>query len=78
MFLRPADSSLPAACGLLSTARCANPAAREVAREHASQATEMLQEKNREVEWLRAQKAADDVSILFSYGGGLELTISTA
>lgn len=38
--------------------------AREAAREHARQATEMLQEKNREVEWLRAQKAADDVSTL--------------
>jgi hypothetical protein len=36
--------------------------AREAAREHAQQATEMLQEKSREVEWLRAQKAADDVS----------------
>lgn len=35
---------------------------REAAREHAREATEMLQEKNREVEWLRAQKAADDVS----------------
>ncbi|GJE88709.1 hypothetical protein PsYK624_047920 [Phanerochaete sordida] len=34
--------------------------AREAAREHAQQATEMLQEKSREVEWLRAQKAADD------------------
>ncbi|KIP07650.1 hypothetical protein PHLGIDRAFT_127525 [Phlebiopsis gigantea 11061_1 CR5-6] len=34
--------------------------AREAAREHASQATEMLQEKNREVEWLTAQKSADD------------------
>ena len=38
--------------------------AREAAREHARQATEMLQEKTREVEWLRAQKAADDVSTL--------------
>ena len=36
--------------------------AREAARDHAREATEMLQEKNREVEWLRAQKAADDVS----------------
>ncbi|EKM58345.1 uncharacterized protein PHACADRAFT_252600 [Phanerochaete carnosa HHB-10118-sp] len=34
--------------------------AREAAREHAQQATEMLQEKTREVERLRAQKAADD------------------
>ncbi|THG96239.1 hypothetical protein EW026_g5563 [Hermanssonia centrifuga] len=34
--------------------------AREASREHARMATEMLQEKNREVEWLRAQKAADD------------------
>ena len=36
--------------------------AREAARDHAREATEMLQEKNREVEWLRAQKAVDDVS----------------
>ncbi|EMD33995.1 hypothetical protein CERSUDRAFT_117516 [Gelatoporia subvermispora B] len=34
--------------------------AREAARNHAEEATEMLQEKNREVEWLRAQKAVDD------------------
>ncbi|KAI0635944.1 hypothetical protein C8Q77DRAFT_1100513 [Trametes polyzona] len=34
--------------------------AREAAKQHAQEATEMLQEKNREVEWLRAQKAADD------------------
>ncbi|KAJ3525786.1 hypothetical protein NM688_g8352 [Phlebia brevispora] len=34
--------------------------AREASRDHAREATEMLQEKNREVEWLRAQKAADD------------------
>lgn len=27
----------------------------------------MLQEKNREIEWLRAQKAADDVSIIDMY-----------
>ena len=37
--------------------------AREAAREHAREATEMLQDKNRELEWLRAQKAADDVSL---------------
>ncbi len=36
--------------------------AREAARDHARDATEMLQEKNREIEWLRAQKHADDVS----------------
>ncbi|KAF7797310.1 hypothetical protein EIP86_008505 [Pleurotus ostreatoroseus] len=35
---------------------------REASRDHAQRITEMLQEKNREVEWLRAQKAADDVS----------------
>lgn len=40
----------------------AHETAREAAREHARQATEMLQEQNREVEWLRAQKGADDVS----------------
>ncbi|KAI0750550.1 hypothetical protein BC629DRAFT_1290256 [Irpex lacteus] len=34
--------------------------AREAARDHARDATEMLQEKNREIEWLRAQKHADD------------------
>ncbi|CDO73709.1 hypothetical protein BN946_scf185015.g37 [Trametes cinnabarina] len=34
--------------------------AREAAKQHAQEATEMLQEKNREVEWLRAQKATDD------------------
>ncbi|OCH93055.1 hypothetical protein OBBRIDRAFT_380379 [Obba rivulosa] len=34
--------------------------AREAARNHAQEVTEMLQEKNREVEWLRAQKAVDD------------------
>ncbi|KAH9850385.1 hypothetical protein C2E23DRAFT_836307 [Lenzites betulinus] len=33
---------------------------REAAKQHAQEATEMLQEKNREVEWLRAQKAVDD------------------
>ena len=37
--------------------------AREASRQHALEATEMLQEKNREVEYLRAQKAADDVSV---------------
>lgn len=37
---------------------------RQASREHAQDATEMLQEKNREIEWLRAQKAADDVSKL--------------
>ena len=36
--------------------------AREASRAHARETTEMLQEKNREVEWLRAQKAVDDVS----------------
>ena len=35
---------------------------REAARDHANEATEMLQDKNREIEWLRAQKHADDVS----------------
>ncbi|KAI0775196.1 hypothetical protein BD413DRAFT_533921 [Trametes elegans] len=34
--------------------------AREASKQHAQDATEMLQEKNREVEWLRAQKAVDD------------------
>ncbi|KAI0690143.1 hypothetical protein BC835DRAFT_1281545 [Cytidiella melzeri] len=34
--------------------------ARDAARDHASEATEMLQDKNREIEWLRAQKHADD------------------
>ncbi|KAI0342804.1 hypothetical protein BDW22DRAFT_1407342 [Trametopsis cervina] len=34
--------------------------ARDAARDHAREATEMLQEKNREIEWLRAQKHADD------------------
>ncbi|KAI0091236.1 hypothetical protein BDY19DRAFT_886286 [Irpex rosettiformis] len=34
--------------------------ARDAAREHASDATEMLQDKNREIEWMRAQKHADD------------------
>ncbi|KAI0925823.1 hypothetical protein AcV5_008450 [Taiwanofungus camphoratus] len=34
--------------------------AREAARSHAREITEMLQEKNREVEWLRAQKVVDD------------------
>ncbi|OBZ72295.1 hypothetical protein A0H81_07710 [Grifola frondosa] len=34
---------------------------REASRNHARDATEMLQEKNREVEWLRAQKAVDDL-----------------
>ena len=38
--------------------------AREASRAHAKETTEMLQEKNREVEWLRAQKAVDDVSEL--------------
>ena len=36
--------------------------ARDASRSHARETTEMLQEKNREVEWLRAQKAVDDVS----------------
>ena len=36
--------------------------ARDAARDHAREATEMLQDKNREIEWLRAQKHADDVS----------------
>ena len=44
--------------------------AREAAREHAQEATEMLQEKNREIEWLRAQKAADDVSPSSSFTAG--------
>ncbi|KAI0671753.1 hypothetical protein C8Q78DRAFT_795036 [Trametes maxima] len=35
--------------------------AREASKQHAAEATEMLQEKNREVEWLRAQKAVDDL-----------------
>ncbi|KAI0719305.1 hypothetical protein C8T65DRAFT_802915 [Cerioporus squamosus] len=34
--------------------------ARDASRSHAREITEMLQEKNREVEWLRAQKAVDD------------------
>ncbi|KAI0359848.1 hypothetical protein OH77DRAFT_1394006 [Trametes cingulata] len=34
--------------------------AKEASKQHAQEATEMLQEKNREVEWLRAQKAVDD------------------
>ncbi|KAI0749772.1 hypothetical protein C8Q80DRAFT_645990 [Daedaleopsis nitida] len=34
--------------------------ARDASRTHARETTEMLQEKNREVEWLRAQKSADD------------------
>ncbi|KZT07768.1 uncharacterized protein LAESUDRAFT_677672 [Laetiporus sulphureus 93-53] len=34
--------------------------ARETARDHAADITDMLKEKNLEVEWLRAQKAADD------------------
>ena len=38
--------------------------AREASRAHAKETTEMLQEKNREVEWLRAQKAVDDVSAI--------------
>ncbi|CCM03078.1 uncharacterized protein FIBRA_05198 [Fibroporia radiculosa] len=33
---------------------------REAARNHATEITDMLQEKNQEVEWLRQQKAADD------------------
>ncbi|KZT73031.1 hypothetical protein DAEQUDRAFT_762395 [Daedalea quercina L-15889] len=33
---------------------------RDSAREHAQEVTEMMQEKSREVEWLRSQKAADD------------------
>ncbi|KAI0661743.1 hypothetical protein C8Q70DRAFT_910838 [Cubamyces menziesii] len=33
---------------------------REASKQHAQETTEMLQEKNREVEWLRAQKATDD------------------
>ncbi|KAH8100831.1 hypothetical protein BXZ70DRAFT_1077448 [Cristinia sonorae] len=33
---------------------------RDSARQHAQEATELLQDKNREVEWFRAQKAADD------------------
>ena len=36
--------------------------ARDASRSYAQETTEMLQDKNREVEWLRAQKAADDVS----------------
>ena len=36
--------------------------ARDASRSYAQEATEMLQDKNREVEWLRAQKSADDVS----------------
>lgn len=35
---------------------------RDSARQHAAEVTDRLQEKNQEVEWLRAQKAADDVS----------------
>ncbi|KAH9928262.1 uncharacterized protein B0H18DRAFT_252704 [Fomitopsis serialis] len=35
---------------------------RDAAREHAQEVTEMMQEKSKEVDWLRAQKAADDVS----------------
>ncbi|KAI0787654.1 hypothetical protein C8Q74DRAFT_622325 [Fomes fomentarius] len=34
--------------------------ARDASRNQARETTEMLQEKNREVEWLRAQKAVDD------------------
>ncbi|KAK7690651.1 hypothetical protein QCA50_005750 [Cerrena zonata] len=34
--------------------------AREASRQHSLEATEMLQEKNREVEYLRAQKGADE------------------
>ncbi|KAH9944860.1 hypothetical protein B0H21DRAFT_441514 [Amylocystis lapponica] len=34
--------------------------ARESTRSHSQDITEMLQDKNREVEWLRAQKVADD------------------
>ena len=37
--------------------------ARDASRNDARETTEMLQDKNREVEWLRAQKAADDVSV---------------
>ncbi|OSX57808.1 hypothetical protein POSPLADRAFT_1061484 [Postia placenta MAD-698-R-SB12] len=33
---------------------------RDSARQHAAEVTDRLQEKNQEVEWLRAQKAADD------------------
>ena len=36
---------------------------RNASRSYAQETTEMLQDKNREVEWLRAQKAADDVSV---------------
>ncbi|TFY52230.1 hypothetical protein EVJ58_g10130 [Rhodofomes roseus] len=33
---------------------------RDAAREHAREITDMMQEKSREIDWLRAQKAADD------------------
>ena len=50
---------------------------REASRLHAQDATEMLQEKNREVEWLRAQKAVDDVSaILNSQANFSSLTLT--
>ncbi|TCD64913.1 hypothetical protein EIP91_003449 [Steccherinum ochraceum] len=40
---------------------------REASRDHAQEATELLQDKNREVEWLRAQKAADDIPNRFHF-----------
>lgn len=43
---------------------------REAAREHAMEVTEMMQEKSKEVEWLRAQKAADDVRVFAVYFAG--------
>lgn len=42
--------------------------AREAARGHAMEITEMMQEKSQEVEWLRSQKAADDVSLVLQLG----------
>ena len=56
-------SFVPAISSMVLSQFQAHEDAREAARDHAQQATEMLQEKSREVEWLRAQKAADDVSL---------------
>lgn len=50
--------------------------AREAARDHAMEVTEMMQEKSKEVEWLRSQKAADDVSVAFFARENRELTYS--
>lgn len=51
--------------------------ARDASRSHARETTEMLQEKNREVEWLRAQKAVDDVSGIQTQSRIVPLTSNT-